>query len=409
MNEVTCFHCGNRVQISPDAERCSVCGANLRKLIGREQASGYFYSRAADMSGAGNVLAALQEVQRGLAYVPSSELNLLGAILCKRLGRLEDMRHFVAAIPVDDALRGEGEWLLRSNQARQRVPANAKARGNTESLPIVTDDEVLPLVADEVAPSRHHPKPVRGKSWPQAVMWLVLLGALLVGSWVVWQNPPADMAALLPFLQPALAAESESVPMTTRMGEDTASAKVEGPADAPVDPQVVIEPTPSAEPTREPIFPSLTPPANVAALTEEPQITTIDLQSVAIAAEASPFDFKALLRELGRDDLAALPVTARVEGGRLVLEGTVEWAEQRDALEFAGRQGPGIDGVTIANVRVKPPATYVVQEGDSLWGISVRIYGNPDQVEELFAANTDILPSANALSVGMELKVPPIE
>lgn len=48
----------------------------------------------------------------------ASELNLLGAILCKRLGRWDDMRHFVAAIPADDALRGEGEWLLRSNQAR---------------------------------------------------------------------------------------------------------------------------------------------------------------------------------------------------------------------------------------------------------------------------------------------------
>jgi len=128
MLEVTCFHCGQVVQISPDAERCSVCGMNLRKLIGREEASSYFYRRAAEYAGAGNVLGALQEVQRGLSYVNSSELNLLGAILCKRLGRWDDMRHFVAAIPADDPLRGEGEWLLRSNQARQRPPA-APERG----------------------------------------------------------------------------------------------------------------------------------------------------------------------------------------------------------------------------------------------------------------------------------------
>jgi hypothetical protein len=152
MLEVTCFHCGQVVQISPDAERCSVCGMNLRKLIGREQASGYFYRRAADMAGIGNVLGALQEVQRGLAYVNTSELNLLGAILCKRLGRWEDMRHFVAAIPADDLLRGEGEWLLRSNQARQR-PAPSPQRGKAPvAIPIIPDSDALPLVLDEVAP-----------------------------------------------------------------------------------------------------------------------------------------------------------------------------------------------------------------------------------------------------------------
>ena len=172
MLEVTCFHCGQVVQISPDAERCSVCGMNLRKLIGREQASGYFYQRAADMAGAGNVLGALQEVQRGLSYVNTSELNLLGAILCKRLGRWEDMRHYVAAIPVDDPLRGEGEWLLRSNQARQR-PAAPPPRGKAPvAIPVIPDSDALPLVMDEVAPSPKHRKPENRRRSPAPWLWV---------------------------------------------------------------------------------------------------------------------------------------------------------------------------------------------------------------------------------------------
>ncbi len=65
-------------------------------------------------------LVRLQETQRGLSYIPSSELNMLSAIFSSRLGHLDDMRHYVAAIPVDDPLRGEAEWLLRSRQTRKR-------------------------------------------------------------------------------------------------------------------------------------------------------------------------------------------------------------------------------------------------------------------------------------------------
>ncbi len=52
------------------------------------------------------------------------------------------------------------------------------------------------------------------------------------------------------------------------------------------------------------------------------------------------------------------------------------------------------------------PLTYTVQEGDTLWGISMTLYGRPDMVEELFAANREVMPSAGDLRVGMALQVP---
>ena len=70
---------------------------------------------------------------------------------------------------------------------------------------------------------------------------------------------------------------------------------------------------------------------------------------------------------------------------------------------------PNIDEVSTVNVRVRPPSTYTVKEGDTLWNVSLELYGTPDRIQDLFAANRDILPSADALRVGMVLTVPPVE
>jgi nucleoid-associated protein YgaU len=393
---------------------------NLRKLIGREQASGYFYRRAADMAGTGNVLGALQEVQRGLAYVNTSELNLLGAILCKRLGRWEDMRHFVAAIPADDPLRGEGEWLLRSNQARQR-PAPSPQRGKAPvAIPIIPDSDALPLVLDEVAPSPRHPKPQKSRSAAAPFLWLALVALLLGGGWIAWQSGVlADIE-----LSGTQVAGSAGEPL-----EATDAASRNGQEAAPQDgviPQQVMQPeeqqTPAADAASvgEDVEAAGDPPAlllstptiapNLAQTgpVSGPVASTSD-NLAALASNLSVLDWKKWLEQKNRPDLAGLPVTIRVQDKALILEGTVEFAEERAALEFEAKQVPGVESVSVVNVRVRPPETYTVREGDSLWAISVRIYGNADQVEELYAANRNQMTSASDLRVGMELAVPPAE
>src|SRR5689334_12631302 len=120
MYEVTCFRCLRIVHITPDNERCSVCNEDLKQLIPPAFAARYFYDRAAHFAGEGQLQTAVAEVERVLAYRESSELHLLGGILAKRLGDFDLMRQHVAAIPLDDVLRQEAEWLLRSHQTRQR-------------------------------------------------------------------------------------------------------------------------------------------------------------------------------------------------------------------------------------------------------------------------------------------------
>lgn len=410
MLEVICFHCGQAVQISPDAERCSVCGMNLRKLISREQASGYFYDRAAAMAAGGDVLGALQEVQRGLSYVPTSELDLLGAILCKRLGRLEEMRHYVAAIPVDDPLRGEGEWLLRSNQARQRATPTEQRKGSNKApvaLPIIPDSDALPMMLDEVKPSANHPKSGKKERNPlQPVLWLVVLAALVGAGWFIWQQQPGTLAEWLP----ASGVASSNAQPEAANAENPAAATIE-----PVRSTLPAEPSPTALPAQSTAPSSLTFPTPTIA----PNLAESDAVSPAIAAnnpliaisavDPGKLDWKAYLLAKGRADLADLPVTVRVEGSKLIFEGTVPLAEQRAAIAFEAKQVPGVTDVSVVNVKLRTPETYTVRDGDTLWDISVRIYGTPDQIEELFAANQDQMASASALAVGMVLKVPKAE
>ncbi len=394
MLAVTCFQCGHAVEISPDADRCAACGANLRRLISAQQASRYFYMRAADLSARGETVAALAEIQRGLAYQPSSELHLLGAILCKRLGKVEEMRHHVAAIPVDDVLRGEAEWLLRSSQARQRAPVDP--RRAQEEVPL-SDAELLPVTLDEVRPA----PALRRSRLPGLVTMLGLLLLLALGGWWVWSAPPAWLADLLP-------AAGLTGPIT---GEEPPVAL---PAASPVQ-AIATEEQPLQEAAAEEAAATATP-APIATLPPTPAVAPdLAQQSEPLAAASPqalivspPFDLKTVLIEAQRPELAAT-VTGRREGNVLIIEGTAPSVEARDDLAALLARLPGIEEVSVVNVLVRPPATYTVVEGDSLWGISMKLYGNPDRVQALFEANQETLPSADALRVGMVLQVPPVE
>ncbi|GIK75556.1 MAG: hypothetical protein BroJett021_45440 [Chloroflexota bacterium] len=378
MLAVTCFQCGHTVEISPDSERCELCGANLRRLISAQQASRYFYTRAAELSARGDVSAALGEVQRGLAYQPSSELHLLGAILCKRMGRFDEMRHHVAAVPIDDVLRGEAEWLLRSNQTRQR----ASAARPQEETPL-SDDELLPLVIEEVRPS---PQPPRRRSPARAVAMLSVVALLSVGGWWLWENPPDWIDALLPVSQ-----------LSTPAGQPTMAAEQmqtmpELEQNTPATPEVAT--TPELAPT--PFV-----GRDLAATTPQP----LAASSPEALIVAPPFDLKTILIEAQRPELAET-ITGRLEGSRLVLEGAITSVEELDALVALLARLPIVEEVSTVNVRVRPPSTYTVVEGDSLWGISMKLYGAPDRIDALYEANRDVLASPNDLRIGMVLKVP---
>ena len=61
---------------------------------------------------------------------------------------------------------------------------------------------------------------------------------------------------------------------------------------------------------------------------------------------------------------------------------------------------------------VKPPEpsvarTHVVQQGDSLYAISRKFYGDSSHIDLIFNANRDVLINKRSLKIGQKLRIPP--
>jgi nucleoid-associated protein YgaU len=50
--------------------------------------------------------------------------------------------------------------------------------------------------------------------------------------------------------------------------------------------------------------------------------------------------------------------------------------------------------------------TYTVQQGDTLYGISVKAFGTPRYYERIFEENRDRIADPNTLQIGLNLKMP---
>ncbi|MBI3854303.1 MAG: LysM peptidoglycan-binding domain-containing protein [Planctomycetes bacterium] len=54
----------------------------------------------------------------------------------------------------------------------------------------------------------------------------------------------------------------------------------------------------------------------------------------------------------------------------------------------------------------EPPQVYTVSQGDTLYGISVKLYGTPRHYERIYEANKDRIRDPNTLQVGVNLRMP---
>lgn len=383
MYEATCIHCSTVATITPDDAVCPGCGEDLQHLLPVDVVVDYFRARVHEYWISEDTIAALAETERGLTFVESSDLHLLAAILAKRLGRHDLMRRHVAAIPVDDSLRGEAEWLLRSHQNRERALQEAAlAQASPRDLPTTPTSTFL----DELTGHTHDVAPPVRSPWATVISIAIVsvAGMLIVASWW-WFGPgaiptPPDqgVAGMIPTPEPS----PVLAPSTPANDADPAA----------------ILPTPTSTPVMQ-TSPLSTSP-------ETPGVADNSARPVVLVT-VTPFDLEDFLRSAEQDDLTDLPITARIQDERLILQGIVYLDAQRRRLIRILQTVPGVLEVDAVELLVRPLPTYVVQPGDTLWSIVFSIYGDVDRLDEFAAFNRDILISPDSLLPGVELKVMP--
>lgn len=403
--KTTCFRCGSFVDVNPPHFRCLNCDADLSESVRAEagpiflpeaEVQGY-YDRAAELALAGNYADAISAIERGLEWVNASELHLLAAIIHRKQHAYDQMRRHVAAIPVDDSLRAEGEWLLRAHQEQQRALRQAAQAGKSARNTVPLDPAVRPVnrsdrfLLDEFGEER----PRRRRfGWAWALPVLAVFALLI---W--WQVPILNQYLGLE----NLLTETFNLPSAQRENL-TNSADVPQAEEPSTAPTPLLTPTPQAT-----ALPTATPLPNVveAAPTELPPLPE-PVAAVEALATVPTFDLATYLRLRNRPDLADLNVIARLQERTLILQGTVTSNQIRSDLLTLADTLPNVDEVNGIDLLLRLPATHTVQEDDTLWNIAVEYYGEGVRWQEILNANTEILGVDGALlSPGQVLTLPP--
>lgn len=420
-----------------------------------------YYAKAEQFIDENKIERALQVVQEGLEKVITSDLLLLGAILGEKVGQYDLMRHYVSRIPVDDSLRAEGEWLLRAHQARQRAqrqgrdPSQAILEEMSETFglpPEAAYDEPVP--PDWKVPDRAESASAQSRIAKVVIPLLVLFGLVGIGwfyrgqllaqPWVptALRNAPYEESISSDELQtdpslgnnetssvdpnvnqsaqgPVEAASPSAVPEeatspaspTPTIAAETLREQLEStpPTDAADnspeqnDP-TQIEPPPNDDSVEDP---SELVPDNIAEVATAEPLADADPKTVVNALGQEPFDVLMFLRDMGRADLASLPLDAQIEEGKLIVTGVVKWYEEREAIIEALQSAPGVDEINAIGLITRTPETYIVQEADTLWIIAFRIFGDGARWPQIYELNQDVLASPDTLGLGQELRLPP--
>ena len=68
---------------------------------------------------------------------------------------------------------------------------------------------------------------------------------------------------------------------------------------------------------------------------------------------------------------------------------------------------PSVPPVPAKPPKPSVPRTHIVQQGDSLYAISRKFYGDSAHIDLIFNANRDVLINKRSLKIGQKLRIPP--
>lgn len=426
---LACPECGAPVEVSPSFANCPACNANVSSHYTPAEMTRTIYHRALEHYSMGNEVAALEGIDQGISLLEAPELHLLAALIYRKRGEFKEMREHVAAIPADDILRSEGEWLLRSHQEQLQLGRReeARRRGRAKGTQLAvgkasrqfsTEYYPAPLDKKQVA-TKAAAKISRNRlPWaiPIAVVLLVIIflspgtGDSLQTALQQLRTIPDGLSSLYVSVTsgdstaaPSTDEEPETGSQVSTGAQINAAATEDAEAPTPVQASA-SPPTPETLPTPAPTQ-SLPTPAPTESASPDVAATII------ATARVQAFDLTTFLNEQDRPDLAALEIQATwaadAPPGELILQGTVTMTSvQTELLELAAAI-EGVTSVDSSGLELVLPKTYTVRAGENLRHIALRLYGDQDRWTEIYEANKDLVgEDPNNLWVGLSLTIP---
>lgn len=363
--QVTCIHCGMEAVVTPEFHLCRHCQGDLAALVTPEFKAGYYFQKASELAEQGAFLVALEQIQQGLRARDRSDLHLLAAIIYTDLGREEQLRMHIGAIPTDDILRPEAEALL--HQLVKRRPT---------APPPAVAPRAAGAPSDRRAPAAG-PRLIASALTAMVVLVSVALLARMQDRDVsVWDwfgrggAPPQELASATPVPRRVTPA-----PAQPPLPETAAATAV----------QVL---TPELNPTEE---------------QWRRQVT----QNVMTLIHEETIDFTQILVARGFPELRSSEIIGVVQGRQLVLLGTVDSPEAKQAALDAANQLQGVGAVDAYGLRVVlPERSHVIRAGDTLWSLAAEYLGASSRWQEIVALNPE-LQSNRLLRAGQEIRIPP--
>lgn len=375
--QVTCIHCGMEAVVTPEFHLCRHCQGDLAALVTPEFKADYYFQKASELAEQGAFLVSLEQIQQGLRAQDRPDLHLLAAIIYADLGREAQLRMHIGAIPTDDILRPEAEALLH-----QLV----KRRATAPATPAVA-----PRAGD--APSGSRAPAAGPRLIASALTAMVVLGSVALLS----RMQDLDVSVWRDWFERGGAAQRE-LAAATPVPRGAASAPATGQAGdrAPAQPPL---PGTAAETAVQ----VLTPERNRTEEQWRRQVT----QNVMDLIHEETIDFTRILAERGFPELRSSEIIGVVQGRQLVLMGTVDSPEAKQAALDAANQLRGVGDVDAYGLRVVlPERSHVIRAGDTLWSLAAEYLGASSRWQEIVALNPE-LQSNRLLRAGQEIRIPP--
>ena len=418
---LACPECGAPVDVTSSFSNCPACDANVASHYTPAEMTRTVYHRALEHYSMGNEVAALEGIDQGISLLEAPELHLLAALIYRKRGEFKEMREHVSAIPADDILRSEGEWLLRSHQEQLQLGRReeARRRGRAKGTQLAVGK------ASRQFSTEYYPAPLKKKQvakkgafnmrrnrlpWaiPIAAALLVVIffsrgsGDSLLAALRQLRTIPDQLTSFYSSFtrdEPPVATGADDKPET---GSQFSAAAIEN---TPTPEMSSAAPsTPTTLPTPEP---TQSPPTPTATSSASPDVKA----TIIAAARVQSFDLTTFLNEQNRSDLAAFGIQASwapgAPPGELIVQGTVTMTSVQIELLGLVSEIEEVTSIDHSGLEVDLPETYLVGEGENLRHIALRLYGDSDRWTEIYDANKDLIgEDPNNLWVGLSLTVP---